>query len=1129
MKKLFSFLCLLMLGAGISVHAYVWNYTWSQWNANAYQKSGNFTNYQLWDYQFSTYIKLRLCFNTYTYKYNINGVDYMMPPTGNYTLTGSLSDHKAASYSCSIDGTRTYSIIDIGSNGSYYAMYDGTINVAEGADGPYITCSNLRITDGNSIYSKYSNQAMSFAIGSSPTYRSVTVQSESTTKGTVSYAMKSGYVYTPTQHFKNNSVYTLTATPKSGYRFVCWKKGSTQISTSAVTDVTITGNATYTAYFESMGGTQYTVSTDVSPAGYGTVSGGGTYYENTGITLTATSANEHLYIFDHWLKDGNNYAGGATITPTVTAAATYTAVFRAAAAGTIIGYANPLYGSATVSPSGNQAGGTAVTLTVTPNNGYMFVQWEDGNTDNPRTVYVDGDATYTAQFAVETPLCGAVKYNTANHEILWAKHGDSDWASNYMTWWDEPDNFVRVRASDYTDGEMNHIQLCFWVDDYSVTYNGTIGPKEGTYVVAEAYIAGSGSQNNYWFLDKATYLNKAVVGGDEDKGIGAWRTDLNMIWTTSQSPYCAYIANKSCDYCSPTDFLVVPENSTAKVSRGKGGNCYVEVRNALGRLLFTIGEPASTYALSWDANGGELSGTYTAAGSVNEGTSINAPTATRTGYTFTGWSPAFTGTMPSANTTYVAQWTANTYNVSFAANGGSGTMTNQVFTYGEAQNLKANTFTGPAATVTYDYNGATGGNSPASATVHATFANWTDGVNSYANEAEVSNLTATNGATVALTAEWAWTESIFLPTPTKTGYTFDHWEYGEAPFFLIADAGEEFTLEEDVTMTAQWNTVTYNLTYEGLNGATNSNPATYTVESETITLANPGARDGYVFTGWTCGGEAITEITHGSTGDKTITANWNAKLSSITLEDNRENSFYNTFKTTYDGATGLIVTYARQFTAGRWSTLCLPFNVNKAMFSNLNFGSRIYEFKYATGNADDGVNLYFSIAKSIEAGKGYIVNADDKLAKRTSFTFRGVNIDLSADSVAELNSAAAYDKLGGTSTEGNIELVGTLRKGTLKGTTDGNTYMGLKENKIYYPNIATGSTILAYRGIFRSIKGTLNAERIRIIVDGEEAAELEVINGELQDVQETKKFIENGVLYIERNGIIYDATGRKVE
>ena len=518
---------------------------------------------------------------------------------------------------------------------------------------------------------------------------------------------------------------------------------------------------------------------------------------------------------------------------------------------------------------------------------------------------------------------------------------------------------------------------------------------------------------------------------------------------------------------------------------------------------------------------------------VPEGTVLTVTATPATGYHFDSWTNDGAASVTvNGNKTIGATFAPNTYNVSFAAGEGSGTMTNQVFTYGVAQNLKANTFTAPTATVTYNYNGATGNNSPASETVHALFSNWTDGVNNYADEAEVNNLTATNGATVAMTANWSWTEEITLPTPTKTGYTFDHWEYGEAPLFLIAEAGEEFTPDEDVAMTAQWNIVTYNLTYEGLEGATNTNPTTYNVESETITLAAPGERSGYAFIGWTLGGSPITEIATGSTGDKTLTANWNAKLSSITLEDNRENSFYNTFKTTYDGATGLIVTYARQFTQGRWSTLCLPFSVNKAMFNTLNFGSRIYEFKYATGNANDGsgVNLYFSIAKSIEAGKGYIVNADAKLAARTSFTFPGVTINLSADKGDTLGSVAAYNALDGSgATQGNIELVGTLRKGTLKGTAADNRYMGLKDNKIYYPNIATGSTILAYRGIFRSIDGTLNAERIRIIVDGEEKAELEVINGELQDVQETKKFIENGVLYIERNGVIYDATGRKVE
>ena len=521
---------------------------------------------------------------------------------------------------------------------------------------------------------------------------------------------------------------------------------------------------------------------------------------------------------------------------------------------------------------------------------------------------------------------------------------------------------------------------------------------------------------------------------------------------------------------------------------------------------------------------------------VEEGTVLTVTATPATGYHFDSWANNGAASVTvNSDVTIGATFAPNTYNVSFAAGEGSGTMTNQVFTYGEAQNLKANTFTAPTATATYNYNGATGGNSPASVTVTATADGWTDGNNYYEEGAEVNNLTATNGATVALTAYWSWTEEITLPTPTKTGYEFDQWSFNMGGMDLMEDAGAEIAIEEDVEMTALWNIVTYNLTYEGLEGATNTNPDTYNVESETITLADPGARDGYAFTGWTINGTPVTEITHGSTGDKTLTANWNAKLSVITLEDNRENSFYNTFKSTYNDATGLTVTYARQFTQGRWSTLCLPFDVNKNMFSSLNFGSRIYEFKYATGNANDGsgVNLYFSIAKSIKAGKGYIVNADDELAKRTSFVFPGVTINLSADKGDTLGSVTAYNALDGSgATQGNIELVGTLRKGTLvvKEGEKENTYMGLKGNKIYYPNITTGSTILAYRGIFRSIdREPLNAERIRIIVDGEEKAELEVINGELQDVQETKKFIENGVLYIERNGIIYDATGRKVE
>ena len=41
------------------------------------------------------------------------------------------------------------------------------------------------------------------------------------------------------------------------------------------------------------------------------------------------------------------------------------------------------------------------TLTAKANAFYKFVQWEDGNTDNPRSVTVTGDATYKAIFAID--------------------------------------------------------------------------------------------------------------------------------------------------------------------------------------------------------------------------------------------------------------------------------------------------------------------------------------------------------------------------------------------------------------------------------------------------------------------------------------------------------------------------------------------------------------------------------------------------------------------------------------------------------------------------------------------------------------------------------------------------------
>ena len=48
-----------------------------------------------------------------------------------------------------------------------------------------------------------------------------------------------------------------------------------------------------------------------------------------------------------------------------------------------------------------------ITCTATPDYGYHFTQWSDGNTDNPRTIVLTQDTTFTAEFAIDrVGTCG---------------------------------------------------------------------------------------------------------------------------------------------------------------------------------------------------------------------------------------------------------------------------------------------------------------------------------------------------------------------------------------------------------------------------------------------------------------------------------------------------------------------------------------------------------------------------------------------------------------------------------------------------------------------------------------------------------------------------------------------------
>ena len=79
-----------------------------------------------------------------------------------------------------------------------------------------------------------------------------------------------------------------------------------------------------------------------------------------------------------------------------------------------------------------------------------------------------------------------------------------------------------------------------------------------------------------------------------------------------------------------------------------------------------------------------------------------------------------------------------------------------------------------------------------------------------------------------------------------------------------------------VTLYATWAPVEYEIIYD-VQGGTHTNPSTYNVETETITLTNP-VRTGYTFDGWytnnSYDGDKVEQIIRGSNGTINLYAKW---------------------------------------------------------------------------------------------------------------------------------------------------------------------------------------------------------------------------------------------------------------
>ena len=212
----------------------------------------------------------------------------------------------------------------------------------------------------------------------SPNTYNVIVLSNDTTKGSVSGSGRFAYM---TQD-------TIIATANHGYSFSHWSDGDT----TNPRIITITQDTSFTAFYNF---NYYNVAVSSNDTTKGSVSGSGRFAYMTQDTILATA--NYGYSFSHW-------SDGDTTNPrviTVTQDTSFTAFYDFNYYNVAVSSNDITQGS--VTGSGHFAYLSQDTLIATPNTGYTFSRWSDGDTTNPRIITITQDTAIIAYFTQTTP------------------------------------------------------------------------------------------------------------------------------------------------------------------------------------------------------------------------------------------------------------------------------------------------------------------------------------------------------------------------------------------------------------------------------------------------------------------------------------------------------------------------------------------------------------------------------------------------------------------------------------------------------------------------------------------------------------------------------------------------------
>lgn len=302
--------------------------------------------------------------------------------------------------------------------------------------------------------------------------------------------------------------------------------------------------------------------------------------------------------------------------------------------------------------------------------------------------------------------------------------------------------------------------------------------------------------------------------------------------------------------------------------------------SAANSCVKTAWVPSPTYSVTYNGNtntGGSVpvdGNAYAAGATVT--VLGNTGSLVKTGYTFAGWNTAANGSGTSysagatftivTSTTLYAQWTLNSYTVTFNSNGGSAVSSqsvpyNTTATQPTAPTKTGYTFAGwysdPGLTTAFNFT------TPITADI-SLYAKWT--VNNYTVSFNSNGGSAVSSQSVAYN-----TVATQPAAPTKTGYTFAGW-YSDAGLTSVFNFTTAITA--DTTLYAKWTINNYTVTFNSNGGsAVTSQSVAY---NTTATAPAAPTKAGNTFAGWYSDAGLTTPFvfTTPITSDTTLYAKW---------------------------------------------------------------------------------------------------------------------------------------------------------------------------------------------------------------------------------------------------------------